>query len=63
MSILSSSSLLSQASLKFDALYCDILLLGSFYISRVGWDKLSIKQTAGDAPVCGLSQIDLDYSE
>lgn len=32
-----------------------------YYFS--GWEKLAIKQTAGDAPICGISQIDLDYFE
>ncbi len=32
-----------------------------FFAPFAGWTQLLIKQTAGDAPLCGLSQVDTDY--
>ncbi len=34
-----------------------------FFAPFAGWTTLSIKQTAGDAPWCGISQVDSDFIE
>ena len=34
-----------------------------FFEPFAGWEKVTVKQTAGDAPLCGVSQVDLDYRE
>lgn len=33
-----------------------------FFATFGGWTEVQIKQTAGDAPWCGISQVDTDYS-
>jgi len=32
-----------------------------FFVPFGGWDFCSVKQTAGNAPLCNVSQVDLDY--
>jgi hypothetical protein len=34
-----------------------------FFTPFAGWEEVMIKQTAGDASWCGISQVDTDYSE
>jgi hypothetical protein len=34
-----------------------------FFAPFAAWDHVDIKQTAGDAPLCSLTQVDTDFIE
>jgi hypothetical protein len=46
------------------ALFCaDCIDSFDFFSAFAAWDHVDIKQTAGDASLCSLSQVDTDFIE